>query len=89
MFRNLNAGNPDAWTYVPDTSQPVVNNPINTNGQVRFTLQATSRHKTSFAYSQSSSNGGGGISATTVARVARTDADPDLSHARPPTGRRQ
>ena len=37
MFNNLNAGNPNAWTYVPDTSHPVTNNSINTNGQIRLT----------------------------------------------------
>ncbi len=26
MFYNLNANNPDAWTYVPDTSRPAVDN---------------------------------------------------------------
>ncbi|MEQ1729983.1 MAG: carboxypeptidase-like regulatory domain-containing protein, partial [Vicinamibacterales bacterium] len=66
MFSNLNAGKPNVWAYVPDTSQPSLNNPINTNGQVRFTTQVTPKNKAAFAYSQSSNNGGGGISATTA-----------------------
>jgi hypothetical protein len=65
MFYNLNAGNPNAWTYVPDTSRPVTNSSINTNGQIRLTWQAAVRDKVSFAFSQSSTPGGGGISATT------------------------
>ena len=45
LFKNVNAGVPDAWTYVPDTSQRATfGNPLPMAG-VRLTWQATARNK--------------------------------------------
>ncbi|MGH2400934.1 MAG: hypothetical protein ACRDF6_13950, partial [bacterium] len=49
MFFNKNAGNPDVWTYEPDTSRPAANENTIRNGNVRITWQAAPRHKLGFA----------------------------------------
>ena len=45
VFANKNAGNPDAWTYEPDTSRPVVTQIQNGTAVGRLTWQATPRNK--------------------------------------------
>ena len=45
MFPNLNARNPNAWTYVPDTSRPATAAVKQRSVNVRLTLQASPRHK--------------------------------------------
>ena len=51
IFPNKNAFKPDVWTYEPDTSQKTFGLVTDLeDGQVRFTLQATQKHKFAFAY---------------------------------------
>jgi hypothetical protein len=45
MYENLNANDPNAWTYAPDPSRPASNDLIWRDGQVRFTWQATPKNK--------------------------------------------
>lgn len=52
MFENLNAWNPNAWTYVPDPSRPSVNKGTWWNAQMRVTWQAAARHKIAGTYDQ-------------------------------------
>jgi hypothetical protein len=54
MFFNKNAGNPNAWTYEPDTSRPAGTEDVWAQTNVRLTWQATARHKLAFGvdYSQ-------------------------------------
>jgi hypothetical protein len=44
-FYNLNARNPNAWTYVPDPSRPGINDYWQKDEQLRLTWQATPRNK--------------------------------------------
>ncbi len=52
VFYNLNAGNPNAWTYVPDLSRPAFSDRTWENYTPRITWQATSRQKFSFAWDE-------------------------------------
>jgi hypothetical protein len=45
LFYNKNAGNPNAWTYEPDTSRRAFNDHTIRNANVRVTWQATQKHK--------------------------------------------
>ncbi len=55
MFFNKNAGNPNAWTYEPDTSRdPWTKEDIGRNGIGRVTWQATARNKFAGAYDYTS-----------------------------------
>jgi hypothetical protein len=47
MFYNLNAGNPNAWTYVPDTTRPAYNRSTQRGVNGRVTWQATPKQKVS------------------------------------------
>ena len=47
-FVNANACNPNAWLYVPDTSQPGVNKGTQATAASACTLQATPRNKIAF-----------------------------------------
>ena len=57
LFYNANAGNPNAWTYAPDTSRQAENNSIWTDIQARLTWQATPTNK--FAFSTDFPDSGG------------------------------
>jgi hypothetical protein len=48
QFYNLNANNPNAWTYAPDTTKPAVLNRKWTDYQARVTAQATPKNKFGF-----------------------------------------
>jgi len=51
IFYNKNAGNPNAWTYEPDTSREAASNQSNfKGGNARITWQATPKHKLAVAY---------------------------------------
>lgn len=51
IFYNKNAGNPEAWTYEPDTSREAASNDSNfKGGNARITWQATPKHKLAVAY---------------------------------------
>jgi hypothetical protein len=50
LFYNLNANNPNAWTFDPDTSRRVWNEQEQPDTQVRLTLQATPKHKVGFTW---------------------------------------
>ncbi|MGH9239269.1 MAG: carboxypeptidase regulatory-like domain-containing protein, partial [Vicinamibacterales bacterium] len=52
MFRNRNAGNVNAWTYVPDDSQQAVADSSWKNVSVRLTWQATARNKFNFYWDE-------------------------------------
>ena len=41
----MNAGNPNAWTYVPDRSRQAINDRTWVNASVRLTTQITPRNK--------------------------------------------
>jgi hypothetical protein len=45
MFANANAGDPNAWTYVADTSRPAATAASYRTGALRLTVQATQRNK--------------------------------------------
>ncbi len=48
MWVNKNAGNPNAWTYVPDFSQQAFDDGTWNNGSLRLTYQPTPRNKFNF-----------------------------------------
>jgi hypothetical protein len=51
IFYNKNAGNPNAWTYEPDTGREAASNDSNFKGfNGRVTWQATQKHKFAWAY---------------------------------------
>ena len=51
IFYNRNAGNPNVWTYDPDTSRAAaVNDGTFKGGNARVTWQATQKHKFAVAY---------------------------------------
>ncbi len=52
MFANLNMGNPNAWTYVADTSRPAVTAGSWMNGSLRLTVQPTTRNKINLFWDQ-------------------------------------
>ena len=45
MWVNKNAGDPNAWTYDPDSRQQAVDDGTWKNGSARLTWQATPRNK--------------------------------------------
>ena len=45
VFYNKNAGNPNAWLYVPDFSHQAVNDKTWVNGSARLTMQLSPRNK--------------------------------------------
>jgi Carboxypeptidase regulatory-like domain len=45
IFYNQNAGNPNAWLYVPDLSHQAVNDKTWVNGSLQLTAQLTPRNK--------------------------------------------
>jgi carboxypeptidase family protein len=45
MYYNLNAGDPNAWLYVPDYSRQAFNDKTWQNASARFTAQVTPRNK--------------------------------------------
>lgn len=51
IWANTNAGNPNAWAYVPDLSQPGFTNQTSDSEDIRLTWQASARNKLSFYYS--------------------------------------
>src|SRR5207253_2031782 len=50
LFFNKNAGNPNAWTYDPDTSRPASNDYSIGNTNTRVTWQVTPKHKIGVTY---------------------------------------
>src|SRR5688572_3864421 len=52
VFYNQNAGNPAAWTYVPDFSRPAFYDRTWENYTPRVTWQASSRNKFSFSWDE-------------------------------------
>ncbi len=50
MFFNKNTNNPDAWTYVPDPTQPVIRPYTYHTESGRLTWQATPRNKLAVTY---------------------------------------
>jgi carboxypeptidase family protein len=55
IFYNLNAGNPNAWTYVPDKSRDVSNSQAGSiNPTLRLTAQVSPRHKLNLYWDPSS-----------------------------------
>ena len=45
MFANLNAGDPNKWTYAADTTRPAAVAASFRTTSLRLTAQATPRHK--------------------------------------------
>src|SRR5262252_666933 len=52
LYYNLNAGNPNAWTYAPDLSQPAYSDHTWENYTPRITWQASQRNKFSFVWDE-------------------------------------
>jgi hypothetical protein len=52
VWYNQNAGNPNAWTYVPDFSRPAYYDRTWENYTPRITWQATERNKFSFSWDE-------------------------------------
>ena len=52
VYYNQNAGNPNAWTYVPDLNQSALSDRTWENYTPRITWQATARNKISFAWDE-------------------------------------
>ncbi len=50
LYYNLNAGNPDEWLYVPDTSRPAYNDSWQRSANLRLTWQAARKHKIAVFY---------------------------------------
>lgn len=50
IFNNLNANNPAAWVYAPDTSSRPFNGQVVRDGSVRLAWQATPRNKIGVVY---------------------------------------
>ena len=50
LWNNLNAGNPNAWSYAPDYNHPAVTPIGQTSWSVRLTSQATPRNKLGFYF---------------------------------------
>ena len=50
MFYNVNADNPDSWTYVADESRPAYNISTQRSANGRVTWQANAKNKFSFYY---------------------------------------
>ena len=75
MWRNKNAGNPNAWTVDFDKSDPAFTNTVQRQGTVRLTWQATPRNKFNIhwseQYNDSNYGKGGGPATTTPEAAAR------------------
>lgn len=52
MFENVNANNPNSWTYEPDASKPAFIDSTWKDAQVRLTYQANPKNKLAFTYDQ-------------------------------------
>jgi hypothetical protein len=52
VYYNLNAGNPNAWTYAPNLSQPAYSDRTWENYTPRITWQASERNKLSFVWDE-------------------------------------
>jgi hypothetical protein len=52
VYTNANAGNPNAWTYVADLTQPAFSDRLWENYTPRITYQATPRNKFSFVWDE-------------------------------------
>jgi carboxypeptidase family protein len=50
IWANMNAGNPNAWTYVPDLSQPGFTHQTTSSQDIRLTWQASPRNKIGFSF---------------------------------------
>ena len=50
LFYNLNAGNPNAWTYLPDTSRPAIYQAWQRDENGRLTWQLNPKNKISIYY---------------------------------------
>lgn len=78
MFRNLNAGNPDAWTYEPDLTSQASDDSEWKNVSTRLTWQATNRNKFNFYWDEqrncTSCTGGG--TATTAPEARGNNQSP-------------
>jgi hypothetical protein len=53
VFYNLNANNPNAWTYEPDLSRQAYNHSLQNDGQLRLTWQATEKNKIGISWQES------------------------------------
>src|SRR3954462_6182549 len=61
MFANANMGNPNAWTYVADTTRPAVAAGSWRNGALRLTMQPSSRNKINLFWDQQIPCQGAGV----------------------------
>jgi hypothetical protein len=61
MFANKNMGDPNAWTYVADTTRPAVSAGSWRNGSARVTFQPTTRNKINVFWDQQLPCQGAGV----------------------------
>jgi hypothetical protein len=76
MLHNVNAGNANTFTYVPDPSRPAFTTNIWKTFDSRVTWQASTKNQIAVGFDQTEANNPAGISATT----APESADPGLFH---------
>jgi hypothetical protein len=50
ILANLNANNPDVWTYVPDSNSRPENDLVTKDGHLRLTWQASAKNKIGFVW---------------------------------------
>jgi hypothetical protein len=84
MFDNLNAGNPNAWTYVPDRTSQSRDDGTWKSFNVRMTWQASQRNKFSFYEDQQwlcTSCLGGGSATTAPEARGNNHAAPTVQQA--------
>jgi hypothetical protein len=70
MFFNANAGDPNSYTYAPDTSRPAFIENVWKTFDARITWQAAPRHKVAFGFDQTEASNPAGINATTAPESA-------------------
>lgn len=95
MWRNKNAGNPNAWTVDFDRSDQAFNNTVQRQGTMRLTWQATPRNKFNIhwaeQYNDSNYEKGGGSATTTPEATVRglyiPSRQPHASWSSPVSGR--
>jgi hypothetical protein len=75
MFVNRNAGDPNAWTYEPDTSQRAIDGGNWKNASVRLTLQATPRNKINIFWDEQSVCSSGCLGGSITGGTATTSPE--------------
>ena len=81
MFDNLNADNPNAWTYVPNLNKPSDNRTTWTDQLIRFTWQATAKNRLAVSWDhQTRLSSPEGVTATTAPEAANVRRFPFMQN---------